>query len=263
MSIAIPKPELNFDSDSKYYNRYVIGDAIDFVRSIKGMVSGIATSPPYNKQFNGRGKKPGSNWKNAKLMADNYLDYEDNLPEPEYIAWQRRFLEAAVECVGEDGVVLYNIGRKIKNLGESRREEIVKGFPVRQTVIWNRGSTHNQGGKRPTILPPIYELIYIIAGRKWRIPEKYIPECRFWGDVWRLPFETKNPHPAPFPVPLALRMAKLIDGPLADPFAGSGTMGIAAMEIGVPYLLNDLSEEYQQMFYERKDKHQNSNGQLF
>ena len=102
------------------------------------------------------------------------------------------------------------------------------------------------------MLPPIYELIYILAGKNWRLPKKYIAEFRYWGDVWRINPEMKNPHPAPFPLELAIRMAKLIDGPLADPFAGSGTMGIAALEIGIPYVLNDLSTEYRDMFRKRK-----------
>ncbi|MCY4288325.1 MAG: site-specific DNA-methyltransferase [Aestuariivita sp.] len=218
-------------------------------------VKGVATSPPYNKAFNGRGKKPGSNWKNSKLMADNYSHFEDNLPEKDYIQWQRQMLSAAVECVGKEGVVLYNIGRKIKNLSEDRRQEIVDGFTVRQLVIWNRGSSHNQGGKRPSILPPIYELIYIIAGENWRLPEKYLSEFRKWGDVWRVNPEMNNPHPAPFPLEIAARMAKLADGLIVDPFAGSGTIGIAAQEIGLPFILNDLSPEYQKMFYERQTEH--------
>ena len=149
-------------------------------------------------------------------------------------------------------MILYNIGRKIKNLHEDRREQIVAGFPVRQLIIWNRGSSNNQGGKRPTILPPIYEMIYIIAGKNWRLPSAYLAEFHSWGDVWRIPPESGNPHPAPFPLNLARRMAKLIAGPIADPFAGSGTMGIAALELGLPYLLNDLSPEYKRMFDERK-----------
>ena len=159
-----------------------------------------------------------------------------------------------MDCVGDDGVILYNIGRKIKNLHEDRRQRIVEGFPLRQVVIWNRGSTHNQGGKRPTILPPIYELIYIIAGKNWRLPERFLSEFRYWGDVWRIPPEFNNPHPAPFPLELALRMAKLVDGPIADPFAGSGTVGMAAMELGLPYFLNDLSPDYRNMFRKRRRK---------
>jgi len=247
------------------FGTYLVDDAISFLQRIKHKgISGVATSPPYNKAFNGRGKKPGSNWKNSKLMADNYSHFNDDLPEDQYIAWQRSVLEAALDCVGDSGVVLYNMGRKIKNLLEDRRERIVEGFPVRQVVIWNRGSTHNQGGKRPTILPPIYELIYIIAGREWRLPEKYLSEFRHWGDVWRITPEMNNPHPAPFPVELALRMAKLVDGPIADPFAGSGTVGIAAMELGLKYLLNDISPDYRDMFRQRKREYkQEKSGQLW
>ena len=247
------------------YGSYSVDDAIDFLVKIKHKgVAGIVTSPPYNKAFNGRGKKPGSNWKNSKLMSDNYSHFNDDLPEEEYIAWQRSVLDAALDCVGDSGVILYNIGRKIKNLFEDRRERIVEGFPVRQVVIWNRGSTHNQGGRRPSILPPIYELIYVIAGRDWRLPEKYLSEFRHWGDVWRITPETKNPHPAPFPLELAKRMAKLVDGPVADPFAGSGTVGIAALELGIPYLLNDISPDYKKMFSNRKREYRRQqNGMIW
>ena len=245
-------------------NSYSTEDAVAFLKRMKGKgVAGVATSPPYNKAFNGRGKKPGSNWKNSKLMADSYSHFDDNLPEDQYIKWQRSVLEASLECVGEDGVILYNIGRKIKNLYEDRRERVVAGFPVRQVVIWNRGSTHNQGGKRPSMLPPIYELIYVIAGKNWRLPEKYLSEFRYWGDVWRINPEMRNPHPAPFPLELALRMAKLVDGPIADPFAGSGTIGIAAIELGMPYYLNDISPDYQEMFQIRKKEHEDQRCDLW
>ncbi|MCY4234685.1 MAG: hypothetical protein OXE59_13225 [Bacteroidetes bacterium] len=165
-------------------NTYSVGDAVDFLKQIKGMgVRGITTFPPYSKAFNGRGKKPGSNWKNSELMSDNYSHFEDNLPEIEYIDWQREMISVALECVGDNGVVLYNIGRKIKNLFEDRRNKIIDGFPVGQTVIWNRGSSHNQGGKRPTILPPIYELIYVIAGDKWSCQENMFLKC-YLGEMF-------------------------------------------------------------------------------
>lgn len=245
-------------------NSYSVDDAVSFLRKLKHQnVAGVATSPPYNKAFRGRGKRPGSNWKNSKLMADNYSHFDDNLPEKDYIDWQRSIVQASLECVGDGGVVLYNIGRKISNLGEDRRERIVEGFPVRQTIIWNRGSTHNHGGRRPSILPPIYELIYVIAGRDWRLPERHLPEFRHWGDVWRVNFETKNPHPAPFPLELAIRMAKLVDGPIVDPMAGSGTIGIAALNLGLPYYLNDLSPEYREMFHQRRVEHERNRCELW
>ena len=237
-------------------NSYHMGDAIEFIKSIpNGTVAGIATSPPYNKRFRNRGGRC-SNWTNSKLMASNYDTYDDDMPPVKYVAWQRKFLEAGLELVGDSGVILYNTGRQIKNLGEDRRQSIIEGFPVRQTIIWNRGSSNNQGGKHPTIFPPIYELIYVIAGPKWRLPLRWISEMRKWGDVWGIPFETGNKHPAPFPVALAERMVKTIDGPVLDPFAGSGTIGIAAHRLGYEYYLNDLSIEYKSYFHERLESEQ-------
>lgn len=234
-------------------NQYYVQDAIEFIESLPaGSIDGIATSPPYNKGFRGRGKKGGqTNWSSSKLMADNYEGHDDNMPPDQYVAWQRCFLEASLEAVGDGGVILYNIGRHIKNLHEDRRQDIVEGFPVRQTIVWNRKSSNNQGGKRPSILPPIYELIYVIAGSEWRLPEQWLGEMRKWGDVWDIPFEIKNPHPAPFPVALAERMVKMVDGLVVDPFAGSGTIGIAAEKVGVSYLLNDQCSSYRTMFQER------------
>ena len=240
---------------------YNIGDAIDFVKDLKGSgISGIATSPPYNKSFK-KGNYSSSNWAASKLMNDGgYSHYNDNMPEDEYIKWQRQFIETSVDTLGDNGVLIYNIGRRIKNLHQDMRASIVEGFPVRQTVIWNRGSSNNQGGKRPSILPPIYELIYIIAGNKWRLPENRLSEFRKWGDVWRIVPEQGNPHPAPFPLELAIRMAKLINGHVVDPFAGSGTMGIAALELNLPYTLNDISPDYRKMFEEREANHEFGNG---
>ena len=121
------------------------------------------------------------------------------MPPADYILWQRAFLQEALRLVGEDGVILYNIGRQIANLGENRRQAIVEGFPVRQTIIWNRGSSNNQGGKVPTIFPPIYELVYLIAGRRWRLPQRWLGEMRKWGMCGTSALSWAIPIPPPFP----------------------------------------------------------------
>lgn len=234
--------------------RYLIGDAVEFTDSLEGLgIAGIVTSPPYNKAFRNRKPHPSDRWQASRLMAGNYSHYDDDMPEEDYISWQRRFLESSMNAVGDGGVVLYNTGRRIKNLEESRRQEIVEGFPVRQTIIWDRGSSLNQGGAKPSMFPPCYELIYMIAGKNWRLPEDGLAEFRKWGDVWHIPPERGNPHPAPFPLALAMRMVKTVGGHVADPFAGSGTVGIAAMKAGIPFTLNDLSEEYMDMFEKRRN----------
>lgn len=240
------------------YNKYYISDAIDIMARIRpGTIKGIATSPPYNKK---RAKKisNSSNWKNSKLMKSGYDTYDDNMAPAEYVEWQKDFLHKAVELVGDEGIVVYNIGRDFQDRSEDPRRAIVGEFNVRQTVIWNRGSSNQQGGHRPVYFPPIYELVYLIAGKDWRLPARYLREFRRWGDVWSIPFEKGTEHPAPYPLELALRMVKCIDGPVLDPFAGSGTTGIAAARLGHDFILADLSRTYKQLFEARLQKDQNT-----
>ena len=55
------------------FNSYSVNDAIEFLARIKPKgIAGIVTSPPYNKAFNGHGKKPGSNWKNSKSCRKDF-----------------------------------------------------------------------------------------------------------------------------------------------------------------------------------------------
>lgn len=244
MASSIPKPFT-----------YNVGDATEYLQKFPdGYLTGIATSPPYNKHFNKRTLRPNaSNWQSSAIMGEGYDTHTDNMPEDEYVEWQNRFLLEAVRAVGDNGVILYNIGRRIKNLKEDRRDKILDGIDVRQTIIWNRGSTNNQGGSRPTIFPPIYELIYMIAGKNWKLPEKHVSEMRFWGDVWRIPFEIKTKHPAPFPFALAMRMAQVCGERICDPFAGSGTIGLAAKTLGAQWWLNDISPKYKTMFEDKME----------
>ena len=78
-------------------------------------------------------------------------------------------------------------------------------------------------------------------------------ESRAWGAVWNVPPE-RNPHEAPFPLELARRMVMLVPGAVLDPFAGSGTVGIAALAQGKKYYLVDNGERNKTMFTTRLGK---------
>lgn len=58
-------------------------------------------------------------------------------------------------------------------------------------------------------------------------------------------------------------MAKFVDGLIVDPFAGSGTIGIAAIDLGLPYIINDISPEDQEMFNLRRDQNKTQCETLF
>ena len=68
-------------------------------------------------------------------------------------------------------------------------------------------------------------------------------------------------HPAPFPIELPYRLIQLYsfkDDIILDPFMGSGTTAIAALNTNRNYVGYELSEEYHKLATVRIDE--NSNG---
>ena len=125
------------------------------------------------------------------------------------------------------------------------RSDILEGFPVRQIIIWKRkgGINFNPGYFLPT-----YEVIYVIAKQGFKL-EKGVNK---WGDVWEITQDTKNPHPASFPLELAERVIQACPGDMViDPFMGSGTTAIAAIKHNKHYCGIELAESYLELARKR------------
>ena len=196
----------------------------------------VVTSPPYNiRNSSGNGLKNGSGgkWPNAKLL-EGYDNHDDALPHEEYVAQQRKILTETMRILKPTGAIFYNHKWRIQGLLQDRAD-IVDGFPVRQIVIWQRAGGINFN---PGYFLPTYEVIYLIAKPKFVLA----PKANAVGDVWRIPQETKNPHPAPFPIELAQRCIESTTGLVVlDPMIGSGTTAIAAELAGRSWIGMDWS----------------------
>lgn len=99
-----------------------------------------------------------------------------------------------------------------------------------------------------------------VAGRGSGVAgEATIPGDEFMEatlDVWEMPAEsaTRVGHPAPFPVPLVERCLQLFTyagDVVLDPFMGSGTTAVAAVNTGRHYLGYDTDEAYVRQARER------------
>ena len=100
-----------------------------------------------------------------------------------------------------------------------------------------------QGGINfnPGYFLPTYEVIYLIAKPKFKLA----PKANAQGDVWRIPQEMNNPHPAPFPLALAQKcIESTTANVILDPFIGSGTVAIAAELAGRNWIGIDNSPAY-------------------
>ena len=224
------------------------GDCVELLGKLpKESIGVIVTSPPYNlRNSSGNGMKDGrgGKWKKAELI-NGYADHGDDMPHDEYVKWQRKCLKAMVRVLRKDGCIFYNHKWRVQNGLLQDRADIVEGFPVRQIIIWQRsgGINFNKG-----YFLPCYEVIYLICKKDFRLAEK----ANAAGDVWQIPQEKDNPHPAPFPVELAQRCIEATDAPVVlDPFMGSGTTAIAAEASKRDWIGFELSEDYCQLARER------------
>lgn len=233
---------------AQWLNKVHCGDAVELMDKMPAnSVDLCVTSPPYNlRNSTGNGMKDGrgGKWESAKLI-EGYDGHEDAMPHPLYVEWQRKCLTAMMRVLRDDGAIFYNHKWRIQAGQLQDRADIVAGFPVRQIIIWKRAGGINFN---PGYFLPTYEVIYLICKPDFKLA----PKANAIGDVWSIPQESNNPHPAPFPVELAQRCIEATTAKIVlDPFIGSGSTAIAAEAVGRDWIGIDNSKDYCKMANER------------
>lgn len=143
------------------------------------------------------------------------------------------------------------------------------GFDFIDDIIWVKPepSAKNRNGgfyqhRKPLGYKANSVVEYVIVYRKhtnklidWNMRQydtETVEASKVMGDyektnVWRIAPSADPVHPAVFPVELATRVIELYSyrGDLVfDPFAGRGTVGIAAIQTGRPYFLIEKEPQY-------------------
>ena len=207
----------------------------------------IVTSPPYNiKNSTGNGLKcPNKGKWAASALTNGYATYDDNMPYDLYIEWQRKCLSEMLRVLKDNGAIFYNHKWRVQGGLIQDRHEIIDGFPVRQIIIWKRKGGFNFN---PGYFLPTYEVIYLITKPKFKL----VPKANAVGDIWEFTQEHNNIHPAPFPVPLIDRIISSTSAKIIlDPFIGSGTTAIAAINNNRQYIGIEISSDYCKLAEER------------
>jgi site-specific DNA-methyltransferase (adenine-specific) len=214
----------------------------------------VVTSPPYNlsdrtalsngPQF--REREHGGLWGRVAL-ADGYGEGgDDAMPYPEYRDWQHGVLRECWRILSSRGAIYYN--HKPRPNGREVRLplDLNPGLPLRQVLIWRRpgGFNFNQSHYMP-----VHEWILVLAKPDFRLKNRGASGV---GDVWEFPPDTKNPHPAPFPVFLPARVIETTGvTSVLDPHAGSGTVLRAAKTAGIRAVGIEKSPAYCEMAVRR------------
>ena len=221
-------------SEPYYQDEHVTlyhGDCREVLPSLSERVDVTITSPPYNI-----GDMTGG----YANLANGYHSWRDTLPHHEYVAMQRSVLQ---ECwrLSQLGI-FYNHKPRIKNGVLWTPLELAGDLPLRQIVIWDRGSGMN------------WSHTHFVGRQEWILV--YAKEAMRWskdvssiGDVWRfapaIGEAERLGHPAPFPPDLPARVLTITSAQsILDPFAGSGTALRVAKDYGRRAIGVEIEERY-------------------
>jgi DNA modification methylase len=201
-------------------------------------VSLVVTSPPYNLGTSSGGGF-GSGSLAAADMTGGYDASADALLASEYDEWQTDVVSSLWSVLADDGAIFYNHKPRIQNGVAKLPTDYGVGLPLRQVIIWDRGTGLNFS---PTFFLPKCEWIVVWAKPAWTLRDRSVSQL---GDVWRFPPESSDAHPAAFPLGLPARVIDSTNpGLVLDPFMGSGTTLRAAKDAGRSAIGCDTSERY-------------------
>ncbi|MEO0102904.1 MAG: site-specific DNA-methyltransferase, partial [candidate division WOR-3 bacterium] len=173
----------------------------------------------------------------------------DRLPEKVYQSQQIDVLNEIYRITKPGGSFFYNHkirwerGELLHPMDWLRKTKWI----IRQEIIWDRMIAANIRGWRFWQVEERIYWLYKPKGKKL-IGEELKPKHALLTSIWRFPPEKKNPHPAPFPLALPVRVIYSImderKGVVIDPYCGSGTTLVAAKILGHDFIGIEISEEY-------------------
>lgn len=211
----------------------------------------VVTSPPYNTLHQTGGKGRIVSDASMRKQSCGYSSHGDDMPESEYQEWMNAMLH---ECLRvSKGLVWINHKVRYRN-GAGVHPLRFFHAPFYSEVIWDRCISMALNARK---YAPSHEVIYGFG------------KPHFWDrchdmlmSVWRIPPTAQGlDHPCPFPITLAERLILSScppDGIVFDPFAGSGTTGIAAINAGRSFVGCDIDEKYIRAARHRLAVHQSA-----
>lgn len=216
----------------------------------------VVTSPPYN-------------------CGMDYGCYDDSQEFNDYLGMLSKVWQECERVLVPGGRIAVNVShgngrRPYMPLGSYITLQIEQFFQLRGTIIWQKQSVSNKtswGSWRLPNDPSLRDVceIIVVANKQgnYNVPDtslilengkKYSPwldKETFMSltlDLWCVPPVTgRSAHPAPFPIEIPLRLAKLYAYPGAtvlDPFAGSGSTGLACKQLGLSCHLYEINPGY-------------------
>jgi len=202
----------------------------------------IITSPPYNLG------------NNHHTGTKNHKSYEDNMDEEDYQKWQIEILNECFRVLKKEGSMIYNHKNRIKNGAQiTPYEWLLKSkFIIKQEIVWINRS---QNFDKMRFYPFTERVYWLSKDRKTKlinVLNKY--DVFDWKD-WK-PEGTRKNHTRAFPVKLVKDFLSVFPNAklILDPFIGSGTVAVAAKQMGRNFIGFEIDKEFVILSKKRIDK---------
>jgi site-specific DNA-methyltransferase (adenine-specific) len=256
VSVADSCPSL-----APFLNQIVHGDCLDILPTMpSNSVPLVITDPPYN------------------IGLEYAGDYQDDKPYRECLAWLQECLVqlyrigtsdcryainiATDTCKGGITRTLYSDVLQIaKSIGFQYKSEITWRLPVfKSTAFGSWGSASS-----PNVICPV-ERIMLLYEHQWSKQHKGVSDdlsaeyLHLVQGLWVVDPEDRQDVSLDLPkLPLEIpvNLIKLLsyqDDVVLDPFGGSGSVAVAAKQLGRPFILIEQAESYCVAAKERLDR---------
>lgn len=242
------------------------------------VVDAIVTSPPYNLNI-------------------QYGSYDDQKPREDYLNWLKEIFLECKRVLKHDGHLFVNMGYSNVDpwIGMEVAFTLREDFILQNHIQWvksihvnDKTTGHFKPINSSRFLCPTWEHLfhftktgkvsidrlavgvpyeYYEANLRGKNTKETKPNLRDKGNVWFIPYETINSkelrgkHPAIFPVKLAedcIKLTGVSQGLVLDPFMGTGTTAVAAVQMNWDYVGYEIDEDYRRFAEERIRRAQTS-----
>lgn len=203
-----------------------VGDALDVLRSVPSeSIGAVVTDAPYGVDFISDWSREGTPGKRSKIANDRHP----------FVWWLH------------DAARVMRPGSPLVSFCRWDTAEAFKlaiewaGLSIRGQVIWDRVD-HGMGDLRSTPGPQ-HDTIWIASKGRYQFPRKR-PKSVVRHRRVHAP-QLKHPNEKPLELMLDLISSYVAPGSaILDPFAGSGTTGVAALQLGYDVRLIEIDPAY-------------------
>lgn len=220
------------------------GDALRVLPTLPaGSVDAVITDPPYSS--GGAFRSDRTQTVHAKYVSSYSLAGHqlagfsgDNRDQRGYLAWSTMWLSECLRLLTPGGVcAVFTDWRQLPTTSDALQ---AAGLVWRGIVVWAKPNGRRVQGRWANTCE------YLVWGTNGPRPLDALPGALVGHYVYSIPAAKDRHHPTEKPLDLMRQLVQIVPpgGTILDPFAGSGTTGVAALAEGRGFIGIELSDHY-------------------